>query len=103
MTTNRSALKPNGGTRQWRRLRQPFEHHLATIGPLPCRRCGAPITATDRWHLGHPDDNPRALGGDDRDLAPECAACSTAAGARLAHHLARTKRDTDGLTPSRDW
>jgi len=97
-----SALTPTGSTHQWRQLRAPFTHHLATVGPLPCRRCGQPITATDRWHLGHPDDQPRALGGEDLDLWPEHQACSIRAGHDVRREVARRRR-TAATQPSREW
>ena len=104
-----SALRPTGSTRRWRQLRAPFARHLTDVGPLPCRRCGEPITAAMRWHLGHPDHAPRALGGNDTDLWPEHDDCSTKAGARLGNHLRRlyaAGRSPDTMTtppPSRDW
>lgn len=94
-----SALRPSGSTREWRKIRARFEILISTLGSLPCRRCGRAITSADDWHLGHPEEAPRALGGDDSDLWPECVPCSTSAGATLGNKLraeVRASADSSG-------
>ena len=46
--------------------------------PVPCARCGQPITAGMAWHLDHTDDRAGYLG-------PSCAPCNLSAGGKAAH------------------
>jgi hypothetical protein len=74
-----SALKPSGGTHQWRQLRTL---HAATL-PQPCPRCGYPVQPWEPWDLDH-HITPRAAGGDDTHLAPAHRHCNRAANTRPA-------------------
>lgn len=60
--------------------------------PLPCRRCGKPVTTTMRWHVGHILD--RALGGTDdpANQWPEHEACNTSAGGKLGAAITNARR-----------
>jgi len=71
--------------RAWAALRVAYARSL----PCACWRCGRMIEVGDEWHLGHVTD--RALGGSDARLAPEHAACSRSAGARLGVVIARMR------------
>jgi hypothetical protein len=74
MTDSRSS-------RQWRKLRASFAARL----PLPCARCGAMVSLSDTWDLGHAVD--RALGGADDAVWPEHRRCNRSAGGHLAVEL----------------
>jgi 5-methylcytosine-specific restriction endonuclease McrA len=74
-----SALRPAGSTRRWRRLRLAVAWRLATVGSLPCTRCGQAIAYGDTWDLDH--ILARAQGGTDRpdNLGPAHPRCNRAA------------------------
>jgi len=95
-----SSLVPSGGTRAWRRLRASWQWRLEHVGPVFCRRCDQPVLADEPWHLGHRDDAPRAVGGEDYELMPEHAGC----GMRAARRAREAKaNDPAELPPSRVW
>lgn len=61
--------------------------------PLPCRRCGRPVTADQRWTVGHVVD--RALGGAETDPGnqwPEHARCNYSAGGKLGAAMTNQRR-----------
>lgn len=58
-----SALRGSGSTRQWRRLRLLAAYRLASVGSMPCSRCGEPVAYGQPFHLDHLV--PRKLGGTD--------------------------------------
>ncbi len=62
--------------------------------PLPCWRCGRPVTDDQAWHVGHLTD--RALGGHTTDRSnqwPEHARCNTSAGGKLGAAIAHARHD----------
>lgn len=96
----KSALRKTGSTRQWRRLRIPLLLQLARDGYLPCAarrstRCLGKITRPQDLRAGHVI--PRALGGNDRHLQPECPPCSNEEGGTIAHQLQHQ------TAPARPW
>ena len=58
----------------WRVLRNQW----AAMLPLPCARCGHPVTAEEPWHLDHLD--PVALGGTAESARPAHQDCNLRAG-----------------------
>ncbi|MGN8245284.1 HNH endonuclease [Cellulomonas soli] len=60
--------------------------------PLPCRRCGRPVYADSRWHVGHVQD--RVLGGGDSvsNQWPEHERCNTSAGGKLGAAITNARR-----------
>ncbi len=73
-----------------------------TAGPLPCSKCGRPVTTAMRWHVDHVV--PRAMGGASNDVNntwPAHGRCNESAGQALAQSRMRARRDqSDGI---RTW
>ena len=63
-----------------------------------CRRCHQPITPTQQWDLGHPDDATPGGPTSTRGLEPEHAHCNRSAGATAGNYLR-----ANPLPPTRDW
>jgi hypothetical protein len=74
---------------------------LLAAGPVPCQRCGQPITSDDpesSWHAGHIEGH--ATGGSDSDPAnftPEHARCNMSDGGKLGARI------TNGVKLEQDW
>jgi hypothetical protein len=71
----------------------PGNGALEHVGPVFCRRCDQLVLADEPWHLGHADDAPRAVGGEDCDLSPEHAGCSMRAARRALEAKANMPAD----------
>lgn len=70
--------------------------------PLPCRRCGKPVTKDQRWQVGHIVD--RADRGAVADIAnqwPEHGKCNESAGGRRGAAITNARRDAVVLASSR--
>lgn len=66
--------------------------YWATRLPLPCRRCGKPVLATQRWHVGHIRD--RYAGGSDAitNQWPEHERCNTSAGGKAGAAITNARK-----------
>jgi hypothetical protein len=67
-------------------------------GGVVCWRCGRPIGATERWDLGHVDEDGRACGFPPRH--PECLRCNRGT---LPRMLAKARSEAEPMRHSRDW
>jgi hypothetical protein len=68
-------------------------------GGVVCWRCGKPIGASERFDLGHVDEDGRARGYPTRH--PEHRACNRATVSHLKERLKAAPTDVGG--PSREW
>lgn len=75
--TNPPATRPRrpGTPRRIMAIREQWKTIIA-ITPIECRRCHRPITASQPWQLGHPQEYPYAAGNVDQGLAPEHKSCN---------------------------
>jgi 5-methylcytosine-specific restriction endonuclease McrA len=78
------------GGRRAQAMRAQWRRRL----PLPCPRCGLPVTDDQRWHVGHrlPVRDHPDLQWDETNTWPEHAACNLAAGTRIPTVPATTRR-----------
>jgi hypothetical protein len=95
-----------------RAIRKRLLAMLAATGPWPCPRCGKPMIAGMRLHLGHSFEAAKLLGLPGDRL--EHASCNEGAGGRIGityAHAARAARTADAVSSarrkpslkSRDW
>ena len=62
-------------------------------GPLPCYRCGKPVTVHDRWTVEHLLE--RAYGGSETDVSNQWVAhlhCNSSAGGRIGAAITNGRR-----------
>lgn len=74
---------------------------LEPLLPLPCAKCGLPVTADMRWHAGHQQDRDQGGTNDPSNLWPEHGSCNEAAGGRLAQ--AKRRRPSPPKVKRRAW
>jgi hypothetical protein len=70
---------------QHKAQRELWERRIA-MGGVECWRCGKPIVAGQKWHLGHDDRGERHVG-------PECPGCNVKASNALRAEDARRWRE----------
>lgn len=74
--------------------------------PLPCRRCGRPVTPEQPWTVGHIID--RAMGGNETDPSnqwPEHPGCNYSAGGKVGAAMTNARRQqttTTRMPPERE-
>lgn len=71
---------------------------LLAKGPIPCRRCGIPITKDDPesvWDAGHPMD--RAAGGADSGFEPEHKHCNRSAGGKVGARITNARHEKPSI------
>lgn len=73
--------------------------HWAARLPLPCWRCGRPVTPDQDWHVEHMTD--RADGGANgiENQWVSHATCNTSAGGRRGAQITNARRPTTTTTP----
>ena len=70
--------------------------------PLPCRRCGRPVLASQRWHVGHIRD--RYAGGSDATTNqwPEHATCNERAGGKVGAAITNSRKAQPRIDSARE-
>jgi DNA-directed RNA polymerase subunit N (RpoN/RPB10) len=77
------------------RRSQAIRAQWAALLPLPCFRCGKPVTDDHTWDVEH--DPPRSVAGDDAIVVGVShATCNRSHGGRLRHRRPH-------LGTSREW
>lgn len=70
---SKGTTSSRGYGRQHQALRNKLKPHVAS-GKANCARCGQPILPTQRWDLGHDDNDRTRYNGPEHALAKDCAA-----------------------------
>lgn len=84
----------SGDSARWRAYFRP-------LLPLPCGKCGRPVTDEMRWHVGHRQARAEGGGNVVDNLWPEHGTCNERDGQRLGQKRLAARRRAE--TGRRKW
>lgn len=96
-------MSKHHAAQKWSTHSPKLRAQITPLLPLSCIECGRPVTADQKWHVGHRQDAAKGGRPTAANAGPAHAGCNLTSGGRAGAAVTNARRRAKVQPDIRDW